>query len=124
VSELNLYYNDLPPQESVTCFLSPIKALKTEKVTLRNPSVQIGDRDVVFPVALESGAYLELTPPSDCRLYDPRGALLRRLQLEGEVPFLASGENRVKFLCEGPQGLHARAKVTLISYGEPFGGAR
>jgi hypothetical protein len=124
VSELNLYFNNLPPRDGVTCFLSPIKALKVRKATLRNPSVQVGGRRVVFPVALESGAYLELESPSDCRLYDERGALVRQLQPEGEVPALAAGENRVKFTCEGPEGLRGRAKVTVISYGELFGRKR
>jgi hypothetical protein len=124
VSELNLYFNNLPPGEGVTCFLSPIKALKAEKVTLRNPSVAVGGRRVVFPVALESGAYLELTSPADCRLYDERGALVRQFHLEEEVPLLAAGANQVTFACEGPKSLHARAKVTVISCGEPFSGER
>lgn len=121
VSELNLYLNDLPPQESVTCLLSPIKALPTKKVGLRNPSIELGGRRTAFPVTLESGAYLELSSPSDCRLYDERGALVRRFQPQAEVPVLAAGKNAVRFACEGPEGLSARAKVTVISYGEPFG---
>lgn len=41
-----------------------------------------------------------------------------------ELPILAAGENPVMLACEGLQGLRSRAKVTLISYGEPFGGSR
>jgi len=119
---LNLYFNNLPAHDSVTCFLSPIKALPTKKVTLRNPAVEISGRRITFPVALESGAYLEFESESDCRLYDERGALIRRIQPRGERPLLASGENQVHFTCKGPEGCRARANVTVISHGEPFGG--
>ena len=104
------------------CFLSPIKALPTRKVTLRDPSVEIADRRITFPAALESGAYLELESDSDCRLYDERGEMIRRIVPRGERPLLAPGENQVRFTCQGPEGYRARANVTIISHGEPFGG--
>jgi len=121
VSRLSLYFNNLPPKDEVRCYLSPIKALRTKQVTLQNPRVTIGGTSVVFPVALKSGSYLEFTSASDCKLYDERGALLEEVQPEGNAPRLAAGENRVQFACEGPEGYRARANVTVISSGEPFG---
>jgi len=56
---LNLYYNNLPPDEGVRCYISPIRALPTTKVKLRNPSITIGSRTIVFPVELESRCYIE-----------------------------------------------------------------
>jgi len=122
-SELNLYVNELPPGQEVACYLSPVKALKTAKVTLRNPAVQIGGRRIVFPVEVPSGGYLELESPSECRLYDERGALVEKVEPQGDVPQLAAGANQVHFTCQGPEGLRARARVTVISCGEPFGSA-
>jgi hypothetical protein len=120
VSALNLYFNNLPPRESVSCCLSPVKALRTVKATLTNPAVAIGAKRVIFPVALESGSYLEMESASACRLYDERGALVRRVDVRGDVPLLASGKSAVQFACEGPKGRTARAKVTIITCGEPL----
>lgn len=122
INELNLYFNNLPPDESVTCFLSPIKALPTKKVTLRNPAIEISGHRITFPVDLESGAYLEFESGSDCRLYDEHGAMIGRIQTQGERPLLAVGDNSVKFTCEGLDGYRARANVTVISHGKPLGG--
>ena len=120
VAELNVYYNHLPPDEEVKCYLSPIKALPVVKVRLRNPSVTIGGKRLVFPVTLESGQYIEFTSPEDCRLYDERGALVAKIKPQGEVPTLAEGKNRITFTCDPPEGYAARAEVTVISSGEPL----
>jgi hypothetical protein len=124
VDRLNLYFNDLPPRESVTCCLSPIRALRTTKVTLRNPAVEIGGRRIAFPAALESGDYVEFESQSDCRLYNEQGALVGPIRPEGQIPILAAGENEVRFACQGPKGYNARASVTVVSQGAPFGGKR
>ena len=122
VSELNLYLNDLPPNDRATCHLSPIKALRTRKVKLLNPSIEIGGRRIVFPVALESGSSIEFTPPADCKLRDERGAVVQDVQPQGKPLLLAAGENPVKFACEAPAGCRARARVTVITSGEPLRG--
>ncbi len=122
ISELNLFFNNLPPGGSVTCLLSPIKALRTVKIKLENPSVEIAGRRIVFPVVLESGAYLEFASMSDCKLYDARGALVKDVQPQGDVPVLTAGSSQVKFTCKGPDGLRGRAKVTVIGSGPPLRG--
>ncbi|NMD36179.1 MAG: hypothetical protein GYA73_09870, partial [Planctomycetes bacterium] len=120
-SALGLYYNNLPPNETVECTLSAVKALPVVKVALDRPALTVGGRAIVFPVALESGQYIEMESMEDCRLYDERGALLKNLAPEGEAIELAPGENSVRFACVPPAGHRARAKVTLILCGEPFG---
>lgn len=120
VSALNLYYNNLPPSDSVKCYLSPIKALPTVKVKMENPSVTIGGKRIVFPVTLESGQYIEFASISDCRLYDERGAVVKEIKPQGEAPTLAEGENTVNFISTPPSGYNARVKVTVISSGEPL----
>jgi len=122
VSRLTLYFNNLPPGESVACYLSPIKALRTRKVTLRNPSISIGGKKMTVPVALESGSFIELESMDDCRLYNERCALVERLRPEGQLPTVAAGTNEVAFTCDGPKGYSARAEVTVITCGEPLRG--
>ena len=122
VSALNLYFNDLPPHDSATCTLGTVKALPAAKVVLKNPAIEGGGRRILFPVALESGCSLEFESPSDCRLYDERGVMLQRVKPQGDVPTLAAGANELRFACEGPTGLSTRAKITVISSGEPLPG--
>jgi hypothetical protein len=120
VGGVNIYYNDLPANENVHCFLGPIKALPVLKVQLGNPAVVIGGRRIVFPVTLESGQYIEYEGPADCRWHDERGAIIRRITPQGDVPELAPGENPVHFTCAGPAGYNTRARVTIITQGEPL----
>ncbi len=120
LSGLNLYFNNLPPEDSVACYLSPIKALRTKKVKLRNPSIEVASQRIVFPVTLESGCYIEFNSMSDCKLYDERGAMVQQVQPQGEVPDLAGGKNEVKFTCGSTQHYNPRATVTLITHGKPL----
>jgi len=123
VSALNIYYNNLPPKAAVRCVLRPIKALPVVKVVLANPALTVGGSKLIFPVILESGQYIELESPTDCALYDERGALRRKLAPQGDLPRLAAGDNRIAFTCGQPADAPARAHVTVITQGEPLRGA-
>jgi len=87
--------------------------------------LELGATKVTFPVTLQSGQYLELESMEDCVLYDERGELLGRFQPQVDrLPALAEGQNTLGFDCPPPQGLSARAEVTVISLGQPFGDRR
>ena len=118
VESLNLYFNNLPPKDTATCYLSPIRALPTVKAKLRNPSDTLSGKTITFPVEIESGQYLEVRSPSDCKLYGPTGEVLGDVTPQGDAPILEPGENAVKFTCEPPVGLNPRAHVSVISHGE------
>lgn len=121
-SALNLYFNNLPARESVTCYLGPIKALPVRKLTLRNPALSINGKRIEFPVTMESGSSLEVLSGADGKLYDERGALLRDLHLPNGPPMLAAGRNEMQFTCEASADSSVRAKITVISDGKPFRG--
>ncbi len=121
VESLNLYFNNLPPKDTATCHLSPIRALPTVKAKLRNPAIALGGRTIRFPVEIESGQYLEFNSPTDCKLYGPAGELIGEVTPQGDVPSLDAGENPVKFTCEPPAGLNPRAQVSVISQGDFIG---
>jgi len=120
INEVNLYLNNLPPNDTATVHLGPIKALRTSRVKLDNPAIVLNERKLLLPTALQSGDYVEFASPDDCRVYDERGTLLARLALEGQPPLVNAGENRVAFSCEPPAGFSARAEVTLIASGPPL----
>ena len=120
VNKLTVYLNNLPPGDEATCYLGPIKALRTRKVVLHHPTVTLGDTKLVFPVDLQSGMYIEFESADDCRVYDERGNLLEWLEPLGDVPRLASGENRLAFECRGTEGFRSRAEITVVACGQPL----
>lgn len=122
INGLNLYLNNLPPHASATVYLGPIKALRTGRQTLSQPTLEVNGQRLALPVALTSGDYVELTAANDCRVYDERGTLLQRLTLPAPLPRLQAGANRVGLTCERPERLAARAEVTLVAHGPALEG--
>jgi hypothetical protein len=122
VNTLSLWYNNIPPRQSVACYLSPIRALPIVPAKLRNPSVTIGEKTITFPVDIETGQFLEFRGLDDCKLYGPKGEEIRDVVPTGDVPALEPGENEIKLTHEPETGVHPRAYVSVISHGEPFGG--
>ncbi|NOX56258.1 MAG: hypothetical protein GXP27_17800 [Planctomycetes bacterium] len=121
VETLSLWYNNIPPGQTVRCYLSPIRALPTCPVELRNPSVTIGGETIIFPVTIKTGQYLEFFGPDDCKLYGPRGELLAKVTPTGKVPTLRPGRNPIEFRCAAAGDVRPRAYVTVITQGPPFG---
>lgn len=115
IGSVSLWYNNLPQDNQVECYLSPVKALSLVKGKIVNPKVTINGKTITFPVELDSYSYLEFTSMSDCKVYGPTGELLAEVQPQGEAPVLKSGANRVRFACDAQQGVSARANVTVIS---------
>jgi hypothetical protein len=125
LSQVNVLLNEIPAGGEVNVLISPIRSLPTRRAELANPSVAVGKTKMTFPVTLQSGQYLELESLDNCVLYDERGELVRRIQPRiDRLPMLAQGPNIVHFDCAAPQGLSARAEITLISLGQPFGKPR
>jgi hypothetical protein len=120
VETIGLWYNNLPVGKPATCYLSPIKALPLVKIRLVQPAITIGNATITFPVEIESGSYLEFNSMTDCKLYGPKGELLREVTPQGQVPTLNSGDNEVEFRCSAPDGVTPRAQVTVISHGDPL----
>jgi hypothetical protein len=125
LSEVNVLLNEIPARGQVDILLSPIHSLPSRKVQLANPQLQIGAATVTFPVTLQSGQYIELEEMDDCVLYDERGELIGRFRPQAEpVLLLAEGPSSLRFDCEAPKDASARAEVTVVSLGPPFGGCR
>ncbi|TVS15189.1 MAG: hypothetical protein EA424_16970 [Planctomycetaceae bacterium] len=125
VSQVNLLLNEIPAQGQVDILVSPIRSLPVRPIELFHPTLDVGGSTITFPVILRSGHYIELESIDDCVLYDERGELIRRFRPEADaVPILAAGKNRLRFDCQPPEGSRARAEVTVISLGQPFGQRR
>ncbi|MDI6827605.1 MAG: hypothetical protein QME62_03865 [Armatimonadota bacterium] len=121
IGSISLWCNNLPPGKSVRCLLSPVKALPLIKAKIRNPSITIDGKTIVFPVEMESGSWLEFNSLDDCKLYAPNGELIQEVRLQGDIPEMSAGDNEVKFECEVSPNVTPRAKVTIISRGNLLG---
>ena len=116
VASLGIWFNDLPPDRTVVCQLESVRAVPLVATKLVNPAVTIGEASVRFPCTLESGHYLEFTPPGPARLFGPDGALLGEVAPAGAIPTLHPGSNAIRFRSDSP----VRARLTVITRGEPL----
>jgi hypothetical protein len=119
VDKFQFWYNNLPPGKEVACLAGQVKAIPMVKGIVENPSIMIGDNKIIFPVKMESGMYLELKD-NDCNLYGPRGELIQKVKLEGEIPHLKKGDNEISIFGRGAEGINTRLQVTVISEGKPL----
>jgi len=122
IESLSLWYNNLPPDKEVKCSLRVIKAVPLVGAKLINPAITIDDKTVVFPTEIQSGCYLEFCSTTDCKLYGPKGELISEIIPQGQIPMLEEGDNRIKFTCDVSPDVSARARVTVISKGDPLEG--
>ncbi|MBM3475160.1 MAG: hypothetical protein FJX75_18005 [Armatimonadetes bacterium] len=122
IETLSVWVNSLPPNGTVTCYLSPVQGVSVFPIKLSNPAVTVGGKTITFPCEMETGSYLEFRSMGDCKVYGPNGALLAEVQPTGDVPTVGAGENEVAFACGGPEGIRARARVTVITKGEAVDG--
>jgi hypothetical protein len=66
---------------------------------------------------MESGMYLELNSPENCRLYGPGGEFLKDVKIEGKIPVINNGDNNISFKCKETDGVSTRFQVTVITEG-------
>ena len=122
ISQVTFYLNDLPAGESVDVTVSPVMALPTQPVALKNPTLTVNGQSLALPFTLASGDFAELEPDGVCTHYNDHGDPLGHMLCgTGETPVLRSGDNAVHFDCEKPQDVSARAEITLNAFGAPFG---
>ncbi|MEX2335773.1 MAG: hypothetical protein WD555_00705 [Fulvivirga sp.] len=120
VDKLQLWYNNLPKGKEVNTIIGPIKAIPMVAHAIENPSVIIGNKEIIFPVKIMPGMYLEFQSTEDCKLYGPKGELLQAVKVKGTVPIMESGENEVQFVSQRNGEIGTRVQVTLISEGSPL----
>ena len=121
IESFSIWYNNVPSGKKVQCWLSPIKALPMLSTVIKNPSITVEGKTIVFPVEMKSGSYMEFYSMSDCKLYGPKGEFIAEVTPRGENPLLVNGINNITFSCKDPEiDINPRAFVTVTSYGHPF----
>jgi hypothetical protein len=114
IAFLNIYYNNLPVGQQVSCEIKPVKAINAEAINIANPSITIGSNTITFPVTLQSGQCIEFNSMSDCKHFGITGTFLGYVTPTGSVPTLISGNNTVTFNGTGTSGRRARAEVSMF----------
>jgi len=120
VRSFRLWYNNLPEGEPVSCRVGPIRSLPLNDLEIVDPSVTVSGKKIGFPGTLKSGEYLELGANGECRVYDANSEPVRTFTPRDEIPVLNAGTNTVSFKNNGPGTSPVRARVTIISAGEPI----
>ncbi|MCC7494052.1 MAG: hypothetical protein IT204_16965 [Fimbriimonadaceae bacterium] len=113
VATLTLYLNNLPPNQPVNLYLSPIRALPWDQAAVVNPSLTIDDRTTDYPVTLTPGQYLE-HDASGATQYGPRGEVLAKIAPTGTPLRCDPGANALRWHQTGA----GRARVTVGMRGE------
>ena len=120
ISQVAFYLNAIPAGGIADVTVSPVMALPTRPAVLKHPTLTVNGKTLSLPFALASGDFLELEPDGLCTLHNDQGVPLARARPEA-LPFLRAGENAIRFDCERPPQVSARAEVTVNSLGVPFG---
>jgi len=120
VESMSIWYNNLPKGQEARCVIGPVKALSMVACTVRNPTVSVNGKSVVFPVEMPSGSFLEFNTDGDCMLYGSKGELITQAWPAGKIPLLSAGENQIQFSCGAADGPPPRVKLTVISRGQPL----
>ncbi|MPN10532.1 hypothetical protein SDC9_157827 [bioreactor metagenome] len=89
-------------------------------MTIENPEITVNGEKLVIPVKMESGMFLELLSPTDCKLYGSKGELLQEIRLEKKIPLFLQGDNKISFSCTGTKDVNIRAQITVIGHGKPI----
>ena len=118
VDKLQIWYNNLPARKEVKCEIGTVKALRLIPLTITDPEITINGEKLTLNTKMESGMYIEFSPPGDCRLYGSKGEFIRNVSFRGNIPVVRKGSNEISFRCEGTDNLSSRVQVTVITQGE------
>jgi hypothetical protein len=120
VESMSIWCNNLPAGRETQCVIGPVKALPMVVCTVKNPTISVNGKSVVFQAEMPSGSYLEFNADGACMLYGSKGEVITPVSLKGEIPLLLTGENQIEFSCGAANGPVPRVKLTVISHGQPL----
>lgn len=118
INKLQFWLNNIPANEEVAVWISPVKALAMVPEKMEDPSVILNGKKLTFNVTMESGMYLELFSADDCKLYSANGNLIQNVNITGQIPQLQSGKNRLDFECKNAGTVQPRVQITTITYSD------
>ncbi len=108
-----IFFNGIPGGETVVCQMDDLRALPdTEGVV--EPSITVGDREIVFPLTLNMGDRLVYRGPKDCQVYRKGTTVPEEVRTAGRAIKLRPGLNEVGFSVGAESPDEFRMSVTLV----------
>jgi hypothetical protein len=120
VESISIWYNNLPPGKEAKCVIGAVKAVPMLSCTVKNPALTVNGKTIVFPAEIQSGSYLEFNGNDGCTLYGAKGEMLANANPKSEALWLQPGKNQIRFSCDRIEGPAARARVVVITHGNPL----
>ena len=120
LNPISVWCNNVPVGKKTRCLIGPVYLLSYAENEIKNPSVTLGGKKIVFPVSMKSGQYLEFLGKNSCKMYDTFGRFLKDVPVTDAIPTLAKGKNTIVFSCEATQKTTSRVEVTVIGKGKPL----
>lgn len=118
VDKLQVWINKVEPNQKVEVQLGVVKALPLRQQAFENPKVRIHGKEIVFPVRMLPGMYLEFLDWTNCKLYSKEGKLLSSVQPTGDLPELKPGENHIELTLSPTGNLIPRADINVMMKGK------
>ena len=118
VSAIVVRIMKIPPGDSIKIYLSNVKALREKPLPLRNPSIAIGKKKVKFPVEILPDQCLVFKPEDGtCKIHSDNGFPLKEVEVQGEIPVIMTGTNKIVFDCDTSEDLARNAKIRFSIIG-------
>ncbi len=123
ICQINLLLNAIPAKGRVDIVVGPLLALPVLKGELTDLTLTVNGKRLLIPVTMTSGDYVELEGPDGAARFAENGTLIQRFtpQYPDGVPVMKTGGNTLAFSATCDKGSSARAMVTAVTLGEPFG---
>ena len=115
---MSFLLTELPPGAHVDCFIGRVEALKEMPTTVKDPELSVNGNRLLLPVTLENNQYLELWDEGRVKHYDQNGHLLEQRELEGGIPPVEKGSNRVEFRSASYKGDREQVRIEIITMGD------
>lgn len=124
VASLSVWLNEVPAGGWARCALGPIRFVALAPLTLRRPVLDVNGVALALPFDVASGQYVEVLEGGACRLYGPKGELVREAALPSPLPEMRKGACLVTLRCEAGAGdPRPRARLGVVCRGAPFAAA-
>jgi hypothetical protein len=121
ISQVAFYLNNIPAGNSTDVVIGPVMALPTQTAELKNPVLAVNGQTLAIPCTLKSGDFLEVDASGTCSHHADNGDVIELMKPAGNWPVIRAGNNALTFGWDKPQGVSARAEVTVNTFGTPFG---
>ena len=90
----------------------------SQETAVANPTFEVGFDQVVFPVEIYPYQYLVCDGDGAVAVYDMNWNVVQAVEIDGQLPEIGHGVQRIRFLCDEPLLHHVEVKFKLVGAAE------